>query len=114
MADSAFITESPLAAIFKALPHSRSNSPFAGKRVVVVGGGTGAPMSIRCLLSLGVSVDAVVAMADDGGSTGLMRQEARVTPPGDIRKCLAAMAADPEDPLTRAFKMRFSCALNHT
>lgn len=83
-------------------------------KCVVIGGGTGAPMSIRALLSLGVTTSAVVAMADDGGSTGLMRQEARVTPPGDIRKCLAAMAADPEDPLTRAFRMRFSFARNHT
>ena len=113
MADSAFITESPLAAIFKALPHSRSNSPFAGKRVVVVGGGTGAPMSIRCLLSLGVSVDAVVAMADDGGSTGELRQQAGVTPPGDVRKCLAAFAAHPDDDLAKAFQYRFPFADNH-
>ena len=43
-------------------------------RAVVIGGGTGAPMSIRTLLSLGVETSAVVAMADDGGSTGVLRE----------------------------------------
>ena len=42
-------------------------------RAVVIGGGTGAPVSIRTLLSLGVTTSAVVAMADDGGSTGVLR-----------------------------------------
>ncbi|MDO4590357.1 MAG: YvcK family protein [Slackia sp.] len=83
-------------------------------RAVVIGGGTGAPVSIRTLLSLEADVSAVVAMADDGGSTGILREEAGVLPPGDIRKCIAAMAADAEDPLTRAFKYRFSFARNHT
>lgn len=83
-------------------------------KAVVIGGGTGAPVSIRTLLSLEAEVSAVVAMADDGGSTGILREEAGVLPPGDIRKCLAAMAADDSDPLTRAFKYRFSFARNHT
>ena len=82
--------------------------------VVVIGGGTGAPVSIRTLLSMGLDTSAVVAMADDGGSTGILREEADVTPPGDVRKCIAAMAADPNDPLTKAFKYRFSFARNHT
>ena len=64
-------------------------------KAVVIGGGTGAPVSIRTLLSLGVETSAVVAMADDGGSTGLLREKADVTPPGDIRKCLTAFAGDP-------------------
>ena len=83
-------------------------------KAVVIGGGTGAPVSIRTLLSLGAKTSAVVAMADDGGSTGILREEAGVLPPGDIRKCLAAMAANPDDPLTKAFKYRFSFARNHT
>ncbi len=72
------------------LVDSPSNDPFASfdfaamqpmprlplykaLRAVVIGGGTGAPVSIRTLLSLGVSTSAVVAMADDGGSTGVLR-----------------------------------------
>ncbi len=83
-------------------------------KAVVIGGGTGAPVSIRTLLSLEAKTSAVVAMADDGGSTGILREEAGVLPPGDIRKCLVAMAADENDPLTKAFRYRFSFARNHT
>ncbi len=82
-------------------------------RAVVIGGGTGAPVSIRTLLSLGVTTSAVVAMADDGGSTGVLREEADATPPGDIRKCLVAFAKDPADPLVRALKYRFAVARDH-
>ncbi len=80
---------------------------------MVIGGGTGAPVSIRTLLSLGVQTSAVVAMADDGGSTGVLREEADATPPGDIRKCLVAFAKDPSDPLVRALKYRFAVARDH-
>lgn len=83
-------------------------------RAVVIGGGTGAPVSIRTLLTLECDVSAVVAMADDGGSTGILREEAGVLPPGDIRKCLVAMAAHDDDPLVQAFKCRFAFARNHT
>lgn len=115
MSDRAFTHDPSATAAFAAL----SDVPLAldsGERLraVVIGGGTGAPMSIRTLLSLGLEVSAVVAMADDGGSTGILREEADVTPPGDVRKCIAAMASDPSDPLTRAFKYRFPFARNHT
>ncbi len=83
-------------------------------KAVVIGGGTGAPVSIRTLLSMGVETSAVVAMADDGGSTGILRDEAGATAPGDVRKCITAMAADQHDPFTEAFKLRFSFAENHT
>ena len=59
------------------LPGADPARPAAGGlRAVVIGGGTGAPMSIRTLLSLGAQTSAVVAMADDGGSTGILRDEA--------------------------------------
>lgn len=94
-----------------ALPVVGRSKPL---RAVVIGGGTGAPVSIKTLVSLGVETSAVVAMADDGGSTGKLRAQANVTPPGDVRKCLVAFAADPDDPLTQAFKYRFEFADNHT
>ncbi|MDR0514403.1 MAG: YvcK family protein [Coriobacteriaceae bacterium] len=110
-----FRTDPSVTAAFKALKDERPLvSQDRPMRAVVIGGGTGAPISIRTLLSMGLSVSAVVAMADDGGSTGILREEARVTPPGDVRKCLAAFARDPEDPLTKAFKYRFAFARNHT
>lgn len=82
-------------------------------KAVVIGGGTGAPVSIRSLLSLGIQTNAVVAMADDGGSTGILREAADVTPPGDVRKCIVAFAEDPNDPLVRAFKYRIEIADGH-
>lgn len=85
----------------------------ASIRAVVIGGGTGAPVSIRTLLSMGLTTSAVVAMADDGGSTGALREAADVTPPGDIRKCLVAFAKNPHDPLTKAFRYRFDFEKKH-
>ena len=102
-------------AAFAALPEiSAAEKPRRKLKAVVVGGGTGAPVSIRTLLSMGVKTDAVVAMADDGGSTGILRDQAGATAPGDIRKCITAMAGSADDPLTQAFKMRFGFAENHT
>lgn len=102
-------------AVFAALPEvSPDEKPRRSVRAVVIGGGTGAPVSIRTLLSMGIETSAVVAMADDGGSTGILRDQAGATAPGDIRKCLTAMAANAEDPFTQAFKVRFGFAENHT
>lgn len=81
---------------------------------VSIGGGTGQPNAIRALRGAGCSVSAIVAMADDGGSTGLLREETGLNPPGDIRKCLVAMADDPQSPLARAFEHRFGFGDNHT
>ncbi|MDO4182946.1 MAG: YvcK family protein [Coriobacteriia bacterium] len=83
-------------------------------KAVVIGGGSGSPLSIKALLAMGLEVDSVVAMADDGGSTGLLRDVANVTAPGDIRKNLVAMAQDPTDPFCKAFRTRFQFADNHT
>lgn len=114
-ASSPFTHDPSLTAAFAALGDALPVvAPDERLRAVVIGGGTGAPVSIRTLLTMGVETSAVVAMADDGGSTGILREEANVTPPGDVRKCIAAMAATPTDPLTRAFKYRFPFANNHT
>jgi uncharacterized cofD-like protein len=53
-------------------------------------------------------------MADDGGSTGMLREHTGMVPPGDIRKCLVAMAADPTSVWVKAFKQRFSYVNDHT
>lgn len=76
------------------------------KRVVAVGGGTGMPILIKSLLTMATSVDAVVTVADDGGSSGLLRQELDMLPPGDIRNCLVAMADD--SIMSRLFQYRFN------
>lgn len=92
----------------------KSKKEFSKYKAVVIGGGTGAPVSIKTLLAMGVQTSAVVAMADDGGSTGMIREHTSVIPPGDIRKCLVAMAADDSKPIVSAFKYRFDFAYNHT
>ena len=62
------------------------------KKVVVVGGGTGNFSVLRGLRNYDVDISAVVSMADDGGSTGILRDELGVLPPGDVRQCLVALS----------------------
>jgi len=110
-----FTTDSSITTTLKALQDAHPIVSAAHDlRAVVIGGGTGAPVSILTLLSMGLSTSAVVAMADDGGSTGILRTEAKVTPPGDVRKCIAAFAGNQKDPMTKAFRYRFEFARNHT
>ncbi|MCH3943511.1 MAG: YvcK family protein [Atopobiaceae bacterium] len=82
-------------------------------RAVSIGGGTGQPATLRALRMLGCDITAVVAMADDGGSTGRLRRESGTVPPGDIRNCLVALASPDRDLLCRAFQSRHSYANGH-
>lgn len=82
----------------------------AGASIVVLGGGTGLATVLRGLKHevggrLG-ALTGVVTMADDGGSSGRLRRDLGVLPPGDIRSCLVALADD-EDLLARLFQYRF-------
>lgn len=72
------------------------------------------PASIKALVSLGICPNAVVSVADDGGSSGLLRSHTGQVPPGDIRKCLVALAEDQQNPWVKAFKERFEYCNNHT
>ncbi|HSW86980.1 MAG TPA: gluconeogenesis factor YvcK family protein [Rhabdochlamydiaceae bacterium] len=62
------------------------------KKIVVVGGGTGNFSVLRGLKNYDVEISAIVSMADDGGSTGILRDELGVLPPGDVRQCLVALS----------------------
>jgi len=77
------------------------------KRAVAIGGGTGLPKVLWCLLESGYDTTAVVTMADDGGSSGHLRRELGMLPPGDARNCLVAMAEEPEGFGARLFSYRF-------
>ncbi len=77
-----------------------------GPRVVVVGGGTGLSNLLRGLKSFTNNITAVVTVADDGGSSGRLRQELGVLPPGDIRNCITALA-DEDKLVTELFSYRF-------
>lgn len=77
------------------------------RKAVAIGGGTGLPLVLKCLLRGGFDTTAVVTVADDGGSSGHLRRELGMLPPGDIRNCLVALAA-PENELARVFQYRFA------
>lgn len=82
--------------------------PAREQRAVAIGGGTGLPTVLRTLLDLGFDTSAVVTMADDGGSSGALRRDLGILPPGDIRNCLVAMAQDPEGMSAQLFQYRFA------
>lgn len=77
-----------------------------GPKIVAVGGGTGLSTLLRGLKHYSSNITAIVTVADDGGSSGRLRREIGVLPPGDIRNCLAALA-DEEKLLTELFQYRF-------
>jgi len=62
------------------------------KKVVTIGGGTGNFAVLKGLRQYDVDISAIVSMADDGGSTGILRDELGVLPPGDVRQCLVALS----------------------
>ena len=77
-----------------------------GPRIVAIGGGTGLSTLLRGLKGYSANITAVVAVADDGGSSGQLRQQLGIVPPGDIRNCIAALA-DAEPLMTQLMQYRF-------
>jgi uncharacterized cofD-like protein len=77
-----------------------------GPRIVAIGGGHGLATLLRGLKQYSHNITAVVSVADDGGSSGRLRRDLGIPPPGDIRNCLAALSND-EALLTQLFQYRF-------
>jgi len=77
------------------------------KKVVVIGGGTGSFTVLSGLKKYPLDLSAIVTMADDGGSTGRLRDEFGVLPPGDIRQCLVALS-EASETLRAVFNHRFN------
>ncbi|MCY0878547.1 MAG: YvcK family protein [Firmicutes bacterium] len=77
-----------------------------GPKIVALGGGTGLPVVLRGLKEYTSNLTAVVTVADDGGSSGRLRGELGVLPPGDIRNCMVALA-DTEPLMEELFQHRF-------
>ena len=77
-----------------------------GAKVVAIGGGTGLSMLLRGIKKYTNNITAIVTVGDDGGSSGRLREEMGVLPPGDIRNCIAALGDD-EDLITELFQYRF-------
>jgi uncharacterized cofD-like protein len=78
-----------------------------GPRIVVIGGGTGLSVALRGLKEYTSHLTAIVTVADDGGSSGRLRRDLGVLPPGDFRNCLVAMA-DVEPLMQTLFQYRFT------
>lgn len=78
-----------------------------GPYVVAIGGGHGLSTLLRGLKAYTSNITAIVTVADDGGSSGRLRRELGILPPGDFRNCIAALADD-EALITRLFQYRFS------
>ncbi len=77
------------------------------KKVVTIGGGTGSFTLLSGLKKYPIELSAIVSMADDGGSTGILRDELGVLPPGDVRQCLVALSDTP-DMLRELMNYRFA------
>jgi uncharacterized cofD-like protein len=78
-----------------------------GIRVVAIGGGTGLPSALRAMKTETSNITAIVAVGDDGGSSGRLRRELGMPPPGDLRNNIAALARD-EDLMTQLLDFRFN------
>jgi len=76
-------------------------------KIVVIGGGTGLSVMLRGLKEKPLDITAIVTVADDGGSSGILRNELHIPPPGDIRNVLSALA-DAEPLLTEVLQYRFT------
>ncbi|MEH7107780.1 MULTISPECIES: gluconeogenesis factor YvcK family protein [Bacillaceae] len=79
---------------------------FGQPRIVVIGGGTGLPVLLRGLKQYPVDITAIVTVADDGGSSGRIREDLHIPPPGDVRNVLAALS-DVEPLVEEMFQHRF-------
>ena len=77
-----------------------------GPRIVVIGGGTGLSVLLRGLKEYTSNITAIVSVTDDGGSSGRLRGQFGILPPGDLRNCLVALA-DTEPVMERLFNYRF-------
>lgn len=77
------------------LPDIAASEPKVGIRAVTIGGGTGSFMLLSSLRHYVGNLTAIVNMSDDGGSTGMLRDELGALPPGDIRQCLVALSNSP-------------------
>lgn len=85
------------------MQHSRRKR---GPKCVAIGGGTGLPATLHGLKPFTTNITAVVTVADDGGSSGRLRRDMGVPPPGDLRNNIAALADD-DSLLTQLFQYRF-------
>jgi uncharacterized cofD-like protein len=103
---SAFLPKTATAAYVAEQVYHHHQRQRHGPKVVAIGGGTGLSVLLRGLKRHTDNIVAIVTVADDGGSSGKLRRELGVLPPGDFRNCIAALADD-EALTTQLFQYRF-------
>lgn len=79
---------------------------MSGPRVVAIGGGHGAAQTLRAARQYAGAITAVISVADDGGSSGRLREQLGIPAPGDLRRCIGALVPD-RSPLADALEYRF-------
>lgn len=84
----------------------RKNLLIKGPKIVVIGGGTGLSNMLSGLKKYTFNITAIVTVADDGGGSGVLRQDLGMLPPGDIRNCIISLA-DTEPLMEQLFRYRF-------
>lgn len=90
----------------KAERYWQQRTLIKGPKVVAIGGGTGLPATLRGLKQYTANITAIVTVSDDGGSSGRLRSQFGILPPGDVRNCLVALA-DTEPLMEKLFQYRF-------
>ncbi|MDQ3168277.1 MAG: YvcK family protein, partial [Chloroflexota bacterium] len=93
-------------ALAQIVAEHRFGEPRPEFNVVAIGGGTGLSTLLRGLKHCNLNITAIVTVADDGGSTGRIREEFNMPAPGDIRNCIVALA-DAESTIGKLFQYRF-------
>ncbi|MCT4593721.1 MAG: YvcK family protein [Anaeromicrobium sp.] len=95
--------------IRKIIRKSKKNKKDLGKapKIVVIGGGTGLSVLLRGLKNFTSNITAIVTVADDGGGSGILREDLGMLPPGDIRNCILALA-DTEPTMEKLLQYRFT------
>lgn len=84
----------------------RAHMENKGIKIACIGGGTGLSNMLKGLKSYTSNITAIVTVADDGGSSGRLREHLNIVPPGDIRNCIAALSHD-DEVITQLFQYRF-------
>jgi integral membrane protein (TIGR01906 family) len=95
-----------LCGVWFARPKRQQPAQDHGPRFVAIGGGTGLPSALRALKTETTRITAIVTVADDGGSSGKLRDDLGVLPPGDLRNNIVALADD-ESIMAKLFQFRF-------
>jgi uncharacterized cofD-like protein len=92
------------------MPRDARGLLINGPHVVALGGGYGLSTTLKALRRYAGEITGIVSVADDGGSSGRLRRAFGIPAPGDLRRCLVALAASPESTWAQAFERRFDAA----